>query len=86
MCENLHIVPLKSKVFICMYTVLVCLPSPIVIYVNNILCNVCGGFPPRGIRVGYTPDVLTDAVAELTVALLLTTSRRLIEATHEAKT
>ncbi|CAN9510432.1 unnamed protein product [Ophioblennius macclurei] len=40
----------------------------------------------RGIRVGYTPDVLTDAVAELTVALLLTTSRRLVEATHEAKT
>ncbi|TKS68126.1 Glyoxylate reductase/hydroxypyruvate reductase [Collichthys lucidus] len=32
------------------------------------------------------PDVLTDAVAELTVALLLTTSRRLVEATHEAKT
>ncbi|XP_077381170.1 glyoxylate reductase/hydroxypyruvate reductase [Festucalex cinctus] len=40
----------------------------------------------RGIRVGYTPDVLTDAVAELTVALLLATSRRLIEATGEAKT
>ncbi|KAK7929425.1 hypothetical protein WMY93_005820 [Mugilogobius chulae] len=40
----------------------------------------------RGIRVGYTPDVLTDAVAELTVALLLATSRKLIEATHEAKT
>lgn len=40
----------------------------------------------RGIRVGYTPDVLTDSVAELTVALLLATSRRLIEATHEAKT
>ncbi|XP_046900666.1 glyoxylate reductase/hydroxypyruvate reductase b [Hypomesus transpacificus] len=40
----------------------------------------------RGVRVGYTPDVLTDSVAELTVALLLTTSRRLIEATHEAKT
>ncbi|AWP05668.1 putative glyoxylate reductase/hydroxypyruvate reductase [Scophthalmus maximus] len=40
----------------------------------------------RGIRVGYTPDVLTDSVAELTVALLLTTSRRLVEATHEAKT
>jgi len=36
--------------------------------------------------VGYTPDVLTDSVAELTVALLLATSRRLIEATHEAKT
>ncbi|KAM9315188.1 LOW QUALITY PROTEIN: glyoxylate reductase/hydroxypyruvate reductase [Pholidichthys leucotaenia] len=40
----------------------------------------------RGIRVGYTPDVLTDAVAELTVALLLATSRRLIEAADEAKT
>ncbi|XP_072319531.1 glyoxylate reductase/hydroxypyruvate reductase [Eucyclogobius newberryi] len=40
----------------------------------------------RGIRVGYTPDVLTDSVAELTVALLLATSRRLLEATHEAKT
>lgn len=33
----------------------------------------------RGIRVGYTPDILTDATAELTVALLLATSRRLIE-------
>lgn len=43
-------------------------------------------FPYRGIRIGYTPEVLTDAVAELTVALLLATSRRLIEATHEAKT
>ncbi|CAM9101395.1 unnamed protein product [Lampetra planeri] len=43
-------------------------------------------FLSRGIRVGYTPEVLTDAVAELTVALLLATSRRLIEATHEAKT
>ncbi|XP_028910440.1 glyoxylate reductase/hydroxypyruvate reductase isoform X2 [Ornithorhynchus anatinus] len=39
----------------------------------------------RGIRVGYTPDVLTEAVAELTVALLLATSRRLIEAVDEAK-
>ncbi|KAM4807942.1 glyoxylate reductase/hydroxypyruvate reductase-like [Rhinophrynus dorsalis] len=39
----------------------------------------------RGIRVGFTPDVLTEAVAELTVALLLATSRRLIEAVDEAK-
>lgn len=37
----------------------------------------------RGIRVGYTPEVLTDATAELTVALLLATSRRLIEASKE---
>ncbi|XP_068153260.1 glyoxylate reductase/hydroxypyruvate reductase isoform X1 [Drosophila tropicalis] len=37
----------------------------------------------RGIRVGFTPDVLTDATAELTVALLLATSRRLLEANKE---
>ena len=35
----------------------------------------------RGIRVGYTPDVSSYAVAELTVALLLATSRRLMEGT-----
>lgn len=34
----------------------------------------------REILVGYTPGVLTDAVAELTLALLLATSRRLFEA------
>lgn len=34
----------------------------------------------RDIRIGYTPDVLTDATAELIVALLLATSRRLLEA------
>jgi glyoxylate/hydroxypyruvate reductase len=33
----------------------------------------------RGILVGYTPDVLTDATAELTMALLLATSRRIVE-------
>ena len=32
----------------------------------------------RNIVIGYTPDVLTDATAELTVALLLATSRRLM--------
>ncbi|KAK9505593.1 hypothetical protein O3M35_009605 [Rhynocoris fuscipes] len=32
------------------------------------------------IKLGYTPDVLTEATAELTVALLLATSRRLFEA------
>lgn len=37
----------------------------------------------RGVLVGNTPDVLTDATAELTVALLLATSRRLMEATKE---
>ncbi|XP_074061649.1 glyoxylate reductase/hydroxypyruvate reductase [Macrotis lagotis] len=39
----------------------------------------------REIRVGYTPDVLTDATAELAVALLLTTSRRLPEGIEEVK-
>lgn len=33
----------------------------------------------RNIPVGFTPDVLTNATAELTVGLLLATSRRLIE-------
>lgn len=35
----------------------------------------------KGIRLGYTPDVLTHATAELTVALLLATSRRIVEGT-----
>lgn len=37
----------------------------------------------RGIKVGYTPGVLTDATAELTVSLLLATSRRLFDAHTE---
>ncbi|XP_055606832.1 glyoxylate reductase/hydroxypyruvate reductase isoform X2 [Uranotaenia lowii] len=40
----------------------------------------------RGIRIGYTPEVLTDATAELTMALLLATTRRLFEANHAART
>lgn len=40
----------------------------------------------RNIRIGYTPDILTDSTAELTVALLLGTSRRLLEANEEART
>lgn len=37
----------------------------------------------RNIKVGYTPGVLTEAVTELTIGLLLATSRRLFEA-HNA--
>lgn len=37
----------------------------------------------RNVRVGYTPYILSDATAELTVALLLATSRRLFEASCE---
>jgi len=33
----------------------------------------------RGIKLGNTPDILTDATAELGVGLLLSVSRRLIE-------
>ncbi|KAI6176355.1 Glyoxylate reductase/hydroxypyruvate reductase [Aphelenchoides bicaudatus] len=39
----------------------------------------------RMIEIGYTPDVLTEATAELTVALLLSTSRRLFEANQVAR-
>lgn len=34
----------------------------------------------RGIRLGYTPDVLTDATADLTVMLVLAAARRMKEA------
>ncbi|MFH5185213.1 2-hydroxyacid dehydrogenase [Paenibacillus sp. TAB 01] len=34
----------------------------------------------RGIRVGHTPEVLSEAVADLTFALLLGTARRVVEA------
>lgn len=37
----------------------------------------------RDIKVGYTPEVLTDAVTEITIGLLLSTSRRFFEA-HNA--
>ena len=39
----------------------------------------------RGIKVGNTPDVLTNSTAELTVGLLLNATRRLAEAATEAK-
>jgi len=39
-----------------------------------------------GIRLGYTPDVLTETVAETTVGLLIATTRRFFEANHAVKT
>ncbi|HUW65718.1 MAG TPA: D-glycerate dehydrogenase [Spirochaetia bacterium] len=36
----------------------------------------------RGILVTNTPDVLTDATADLTMALMLMTARRVLEANH----
>ena len=43
---------------------------------DHIDLNACRA---RGVRVGFTPDVLTDATAELTVALALAATRRLME-------
>ncbi|TPX72833.1 hypothetical protein SpCBS45565_g00292 [Spizellomyces sp. 'palustris'] len=40
----------------------------------------------RGVRLGNTPDVLTDATAELTIGLLLATARRFGEALRAPKT
>ena len=39
-----------------------------------------------GIRLGYTPDILTETVAETTVGLLISTTRRFFEANHALKT
>lgn len=39
-----------------------------------------------GIRLGNTPGVLTEAVAELAVGLVIATTRRFIEANRELKT
>ncbi|VDN98470.1 unnamed protein product [Rodentolepis nana] len=39
----------------------------------------------RNVRVGYVPDVLTDATAELTVGLLLAVSRRMGEASETVR-
>lgn len=36
----------------------------------------------RGVRVGYTPGVLTEATADLVLALTLATARRVPEAAH----
>jgi glyoxylate reductase len=39
----------------------------------------------RGIAVGFTPDVLTDATADLAIALLLAVARRLPEAAADVR-
>jgi len=39
-----------------------------------------------GIRLGYTPDILTETVAETTVGLLISTTRRFFEANRAVKT
>jgi glyoxylate reductase len=39
----------------------------------------------RGVAVGVTPDVLTDATADLALALLLAAARRLVEAAQDVR-
>jgi glyoxylate reductase len=49
---------------------------------DNVDLEACG---ERGIPVGHTPGVLTDATADLTMALLLAAARRLDEAARDAR-
>lgn len=39
----------------------------------------------RGITLGYTPEVLSDSVADLTIALMLNAGRRIPEAARQVK-
>lgn len=56
--------------------------SNMAVGVDNIDVPAC---TQRGIPVGHTPDVLTDATADLTVAILLAAARRLPEAALDAR-
>ena len=56
--------------------------SNMAVGVDNIDVEAC---TRRGIPVGHTPGVLTDATADLTMALLLAAARRLTEAVADAQ-
>lgn len=51
--------------------------------VDNIDIDACRR---RGIKVGHTPDVLTETTADTTFALLLAGSRRLVEGVDHVRT
>ncbi len=55
--------------------------SNMAVGVDNIDVQAC---TDRGITVGHTPGVLTDATADLTMALLLSAARRLPTASRDA--
>jgi lactate dehydrogenase-like 2-hydroxyacid dehydrogenase len=56
--------------------------SNMAVGVDNVDVEACS---TRGIAVGNTPGVLTDATADLTWALLLASARRLEEAARDAR-
>lgn len=56
--------------------------SNMAVGVDNVDLASCTG---RGIPVGHTPGVLTEGTADLTMALLLATARRLPEASRDAR-
>ena len=56
--------------------------SNMAVGVDNVDLAACSR---RGVPVGYTPGVLTEATADLTMALLLSAARRLPEASQDAK-
>jgi glyoxylate reductase len=56
--------------------------SNMAVGVDNIDLDAC---TLRGIPVGHTPGVLTESTADLTMALLLATARRLPEASRDAR-
>src|SRR3990172_4601944 len=56
--------------------------SNMAVGVDNIDLAAC---TRRGIPVGHTPGVLTEATADLALALLLAAARRLPESSHDAR-
>lgn len=56
--------------------------SQMAVGVDNIDLAACTA---RGIPVGHTPGVLTEATADLTLALMLATARRLLEAANDVR-
>lgn len=56
--------------------------SQMAVGVDNIDLAAC---TRRGIPVGHTPNVLTDATADVAMTLLLATARRLLETNRDAR-
>jgi len=52
--------------------------STVAVGTDNIDLDTCTA---RGIPVGYTPDVLTETVADMGIGLLLAVARRIVEGT-----